>query len=134
MAMAMGRRGGGPSAEINMTPMIDVLLVLLIIFMVLQPALQAGVSVQAPPPGPGDPDGSTQLVLSIRPGPEYTLNAQPLDAARLTAQLRTVFADRPRRVLFIDAAPDLVYKDVIAAVDASRLAGVDVVGLTLPKR
>lgn len=128
MAMTTGRRGG-QVAEINMTPMIDVLLVLLIIFMVVQLGPRGGLSVQLPPPETTDPGGDTQLVLSIRPGPEYRINAQPVEAGRLTEALRGVFAERNRKVLFVDGSEELAYRDVVAAIDASRAAGVNVVGI-----
>ena len=133
MAMSVGGRRGGPSSDINMTPMIDVLLVLLIIFMVLQPTLQRGVEVQVPPveqrqaaPDQPNPD---QIVLEIQPGPRYSLNGIAVAPARLEAQLRGVFEDRPRKVLFVKGAETLVYGDVIAAVDAARGARIEVVGL-----
>jgi biopolymer transport protein TolR len=130
MAMTTGRARGGQQSDINMTPMIDVLLVLLIIFMVVQQGLQRGVSVQVPPATPsGHVQPAEQMVLTVRPGPEYALNAQPIPAARLTQMLQAVFAPRPRKVLFVDAAETLRYGEVIHAVDASRAAGVQVVGL-----
>ncbi|WP_420129339.1 ExbD/TolR family protein [Longimicrobium sp.] len=131
MAMTTGGRRGGSIGEINMTPMIDVLLVLLIIFMVVQQGLQRGLSVQVPPP----PDGQTQiaqtanLVLELAPGGDYRLNRQPVARERLAQELGAVFADRTRKVLFVRGAESLPYGEVIAAVDASRLAGVQVVGL-----
>lgn len=133
MSMGTGRRAG-QVAEINMTPMIDVLLVLLIIFMVLQLGPRGGLSVQLPPPDRADPGGDTQLVLTIRPGPEYHLNAQPVAEARLTETLRGVFAARTRKTLFLDGSGDLAYGDVVAAIDASREAGAELVGIFPPER
>lgn len=134
MAMSTGRRGG-QVAEINMTPMIDVLLVLLIIFMVVQAGPKSGLSVQIPPPDKPEAAGSdTQLVLSVGAGPEYRLNAQPVEPARLRQTLRGVLSERTRRVLFVDGASDVAYRDVVAAIDASREAGADVVGIFRPAR
>jgi biopolymer transport protein TolR len=130
MAMSTGGGKGGPSWQINMTPMIDVLLVLLIIFMVIQPTLQKGIEVQVPPveeqPSESTPD---QITLEIRPGPDYTINGIPVAAADLRAQIRGIFAERPRKVLFVKGAEDILYGDVVRAVDAARGAGIDVVGL-----
>jgi biopolymer transport protein TolR len=130
MAMSTGGGKGGPSWQINMTPMIDVLLVLLIIFMVIQPTLQKGIEVQVPPveerPSESTPD---QITLEIRAGPDYMINGIPVPAAELRAQIRGIFADRPRKVLFVKGAEDIVYGDVVRAVDAARGAGIDVVGL-----
>jgi biopolymer transport protein TolR len=130
MAMSTGGGKGGPSWQINMTPMIDVLLVLLIIFMVIQPTLQKGIEVQVPPveeqPSESTPD---QITLEIRPGPDYMINGIPVPAAELHSQIRGIFAERPRKVLFVKGAEDIVYGDVVRAVDAARGAGIDVVGL-----
>lgn len=131
MAMGVGGTGSGPTAEINMTPMIDVLLVLLIIFMVIQPTLQKGVEVQVPPVESqaaveAAPD---QIVLEIRPGPEYTINQLPVSGDNLERRIRGIFQDRPRKVLFVKGAETLIYGDVILAIDAARGAGIEVVGL-----
>jgi biopolymer transport protein ExbD/biopolymer transport protein TolR len=131
MAMEIGARRGGTISEINMTPMIDVLLVLLIIFMVVQQGLQRGLTVHVPPTErmetlPGRPES---LVLEVEPGGRYLLNRQPIERARLQETLTAVFAERNRKVLFVKGAEALPYGDVITAVDASRAAGVQVVGL-----
>ena len=129
MAMATGRRGG-PVASINMTPMIDVLLVLLIIFMVVQQGLQRGVPVQVPPPaaGPATQHGDA-IVLEVQAGGTFRINQQPVAAGALAATLAGVFAPRPRKVLFVKGHEGAAYADVVHAVDVSRTAGVEVVGL-----
>ena len=131
MAMTLGGRRGGTMGEINMTPMIDVLLVLLIIFMVVQQGLQRGLSVQVPPPRddrpvPVQPEN---LVLEVEPGGRYLLNRQPIARERLADELGAVFAGRARKVLFVKGAESLTYGEVVGAVDAGRMAGVQVVGL-----
>lgn len=133
MGMGVGGSKGGPTSDINMTPMIDVLLVLLIIFMVVQQGLQRGLSVQIPPlkdetAAPPAAADDTQLVLEIEPGPQYFVNRQPI-SSNLAAELTNIFRDRPRKVLFVKGAENLSYGEVVRAVDASRQAGVDVVGL-----
>ena len=136
MAMTTGGRRGGSIGEINVTPMIDVLLVLLIIFMVVQQGLQRGMGVQVPPPedaATAQPAGPDALVLALAADGGVRLNHQPLDAARLAEELAAVLEGRARRVLFVQAAEELPYGRVIAAVDQARLAGADVVGL-VPRR
>ncbi|MEW5928769.1 MAG: biopolymer transporter ExbD [Gemmatimonadota bacterium] len=132
MAMGVGGKKGGAMNEINMTPMIDVLLVLLIIFMVVQQGLQRGVAVQVPPVKKEKQEVAQnvdQIVLDIRPGPEYFLNQEPITQANLQARIQEVFAPRPRKVIFVKGAENLNYGQVIYAIDATRAAGVEVVGL-----
>ena len=132
MAMGVGGKKGGAMNEINMTPMIDVLLVLLIIFMVVQQGLQRGIAVQVPPIEQQEAEVAQnvdQIVLEIREGGEFFLNQQPIPAASLEERLREVFAPRPRKVIFVKGAENLNYGQVIRAVDATRAAGVEVVGL-----
>jgi biopolymer transport protein ExbD len=132
--MGVGGSKGGPQADINMTPMIDVLLVLLIIFMVVQQGLQRGISVQIPPP-PDEtdtaqrPPDDQQIVLQVEPGPQYLINALPVPATELRAKITEIYAPRPRKVIFVKGAENMTYGDVIFAVDAARAGGVTVVGL-----
>jgi biopolymer transport protein TolR len=134
MGMAAGGKKGGSMNEINMTPMIDVLLVLLIIFMVVQQGLQRGISVQIPPPKEKDevaqkePD-KDQIVLEVKSGPSYFINTSPVEAQQLAPRLKEIFAGRPRKVIFVKGEENLVYSDVVRAVDASREAGIEIVGL-----
>jgi biopolymer transport protein ExbD/biopolymer transport protein TolR len=129
MAMALAGKKAGTLADINVTPMIDVLLVLLIIFMVVQQGMQRGLAVQVPPVSPSVPGSPEQFVLEVRPGPEYLLNRQPIDPAGLEQTLREVFAPRARRVIFVKGAEGLSYGQVVLALDAARSAGVEVVGV-----
>lgn len=132
MGMSAGSPRGGPQASINMTPMIDVLLVLLIIFMVVQGQMQRGLAVQLPPP-PEAPDTHPQpaesFVLEVLPDGGYRLNQQPVAPGALRATLAGVFGPRARRVLFVKGDERASYAAVVGAVDASRAAGVTVVGL-----
>ena len=131
MAMGMAAQKGGMAAEINVTPMIDVLLVLLIIFMVVQQGMQKGLPVNVPPPQnermpPPTPD---PIVLELLPGGRFAINTQPVGGEGVQAAVARVFAGRPRKVLFVKAGEGLTYGEVASAVDASRAAGVEVIGL-----
>ena len=140
MGMSAGGNKGGPSADINMTPMIDILLVLLIIFMVVQQGLQRGLSVQVPPPKEKEeiaqkPPDDTQVVLEVDPGPVYKVNRQVVPPADLERFLRDVFSQRARKVIFVKGAENLSYGEVVRAVDASRAADITLVGLVpLPEQ
>jgi biopolymer transport protein TolR len=122
---------GGLKSDINMTPMIDIMLVLLIIFMIVQQGLQRGLSVLVPPvKEESEPTRAvSQVVLEVLPEQVYLLNQQPVAAAALEPQLRALFAARADKVIFVRGAETVTYGDVIVAVDAARAAGVQIVGL-----
>lgn len=137
-------RPGDPAAplvaEPNVTPMIDVLLVLLIVFMLVIPLNQHLLSIQLPveSPATGPADHRT-IILSVTPDgqggakPRYAVNQRPVAAGALTSELKRVFARRPDKVLFVAGSPAVLYQDVISAMDAARAAGVEVIAMA-PKR
>lgn len=134
MAISMGSTGKKNIADINMTPMIDVLLVLLVIFMIVVPQLQRSIDVQLPvdkPPSEADP--STQIVLEIDAAGNMTINTQAVRSEELEDRLREIYSARPDKVLFVKADGQVAYQDVIAAMDAARGAGVTVLGAMLPR-
>src|SRR5687767_1446542 len=119
-------------SEINMTPMIDVLLVLLVIFIITQPMLQLSLDVQLPieseeeataPPLP-------PIVLEIAANGAFRLNTQPV--TDLAGRLRQVFGERPDKVLFVKADPNVPFSKVTEAWDIAMGAGVEVLGAVLP--
>jgi biopolymer transport protein TolR len=131
MAMGVQGRRGGMAAAINVTPMIDVLLVLLIIFMVVQQGMRKGIDAVVPPPRDSTPrvDDPTSIVLEVLGGGRYAINRQPVGAEGLESAVARTFAGRPRKVLFVKGGEGLTYGEVVAALDATRAAGVQVVGL-----
>ena len=132
MAIAMGSSGRSGISDINMTPMIDVLLVLLVIFMIAQPLLQKTIDVQVPKERPDQQnDPSQQIVLEIKSGGVYEINTERVPEERLQARLLEIYSARPDKILFVKAAPDILYQDVIGAMDAARGAGVEVLGAVL---
>jgi biopolymer transport protein TolR len=133
MGMSVGKKKGGAMAEMNIVPLIDVLLVLLVIFMVIQQSMQKGISVQVPPvrettaeAAGASPD---QIVLEVRSGRQYYLNQQHVPAQNLQARLTEVYAPRPRKVIFVKADEDVTFGDVVFAVDTAKGSGIEVVGL-----
>lgn len=132
MAMATGGRKGSVH-DINVTPMIDVLLVLLIIFMISQPLSRMTLSVQVPPPAQPTNEKqapSNQIVLELPDNGSFAINGQPVPKSQLDAQLHAIFDPRPAKLLFIKPGPNRVYKDVIDAMDVARGAGIQVLGFT----
>jgi len=114
-------------AEPNVTPMIDVLMVLLIIFMFMIPASQRATYASLPEERPGGE--GTAIVLQVLPGGRVALNRQPLAVGELAARLRAVYAGRPDKVITVRGDGAATYQEVVTAIDIARGAGVAVVGL-----
>jgi biopolymer transport protein ExbD len=131
MAMTTGGSEGVRS-DINVTPMIDVLLVLLIIFMITQPLSRKALDIQVPPPNSTTQSSaaSNQIVLELADDGGYAINSQPVPKDQLDTQIHAVFDNRPAKLLFIKAGPNRLYQDVIDAMDVARGAGVQIIGFT----
>ena len=134
MSMSVGGGDRSLQSEINVTPLVDVVLVLLIIFMVATPILQMGLDVEVPPKvevtGPPPPSALTQLVISVKTDGIY-LNADKMASAKgLRDRLAPILVSRTTkdRVVFINADDSVAFETAVRAMDAAREAGAYKVG------
>ncbi len=131
MAFKMGG-SAQPNSEINVTPLIDVVLVLLIIFMVITPRVVHEISANLPSknqPIKKPKENSQQLVVAAYDNGEVALNTRVLEMGALHEELRIRLRSRAKKVVFLDAHPDLPYGHVIQVMDTVRDAGADRVGM-----
>jgi biopolymer transport protein ExbD len=135
--MSVGGPGGGPKSEINMTPMIDVLLVLIIIFMVITPLTPKGLEalVPQPPPPNQKPNLSDQrtVVIVVDKDHNYAINNEPTSEDKMGTRLEEIFKTRAERVVFVKGDNSLDFMWVAKAIDIAHGAGIDKVGLMTAK-
>ena len=132
MGMSIGG-GGGPKSDINMTPMIDVLLVLIIIFMVITPLTPKGLEALVPQPPPPNskpnPADDRTIVVTINKDHSMLVNTEPIAENLLQKRLEDIFKTRAERIMFVKGDPDIEYKWVAEVIDIGHGAGVDKIGL-----
>jgi biopolymer transport protein TolR len=134
--MAMAGVGGSPGSyksDINITPLVDVVLVLLIIFMVITPLLQMGYDVKVPPKATVDtpPPSMDQLIVSVTAQNRIYLNKEPLDKQALALRLSEILKNRRDKTVFLSADDAATYGEVALVMDTVRTAGANNIGIVL---
>jgi biopolymer transport protein TolR len=136
MAMDVGGAKGGPKSEINVTPLVDVMLVLLIIMMLIAPMLQKGVPVQLPLANNGTqkPDTQDQTVVSIDSQNQLWVNGLQYSKEEFGSHVKSALEDKKEKIVLLKADQDARYSAVMAAMDALRDAQIeDIALITDPK-
>jgi biopolymer transport protein ExbD len=139
MAISVGGKKGGPMADINVTPMADIMIVLLIIFMVITPMLQKGVDVKLPQAGNSKErkDEPKTIVVAVRKDTTTYLGTAKLDSqAQLLPQIKERLQDLPEgaRMIYLKADEGLPYAEVMKVMDLCREAGVEEVALIAERK
>ena len=137
MSMDLGGGKGGIKSDINVTPLVDVMLVLLIIMMLVAPLLQQGVSVKLPTAANyvDKPETSGQTVVAIAPDKSVYLNAKPLrPEEELGAKVKDLLENKNEKIVLIKADEAVDYSAVMGAMDELRKAGIEDIGLIIDRK
>jgi len=139
MGMTTGG-GGGYSSDINVTPMIDVLLVLLIIFMVIVPVTPKGLNALVPQPSKDQKQNNTsdrtivvQVIAVAGQLPQYKINETSVQKSELLPKLTEIYANRAEKVMFVKGDDDLNFSYIAEVIDIGKQATVDNIGIMTPK-
>ena len=136
MSMDVGGAKGGVKADINVTPLVDVMLVLLIIMMLVAPMLQQGVSVRLPKADNtvDKPETQGQTVVAIAANKTLYLNAKPVPEAELARKITELLESKTEKIVLIKADEEVEYGSVMAAMDQLRQAGIEDIGLITERK
>lgn len=136
MSMDVGGAKGGPKSDINVTPLVDVMLVLLIIIMLIAPMMQKGVDVALPEANnSGDkPDTADQTVVHIGPDSRLYVNAIEVSEGEAVARLQSALESKVDKIVYLKGDKDAPYGAIMKMMDALRGAGIESVGLITEKK
>ncbi len=134
MGMDVGGHSGGPKSEINVTPLVDVMLVLLIIFMILQPMLQMGYDVNVPPntpPNQAQVANPEQIIVSLTANGEIYLNKERVERSNLPIRLQEVLRNRGNKPVFFSCEDSVKYDQAMVVMDIVRNNGAKNIGIVM---
>jgi biopolymer transport protein TolR len=136
MSMDVGGAKGGVKADINVTPLVDVMLVLLIIMMLVAPMLQQGVSVKLPTATNtvDKPEVQGQTVVAIGRDKQMYLNAKPVQESEMATKVNELLENAKEKIVLIKADEEVEYGAVMAAMDQLRQAGIEDIGLITERK
>ena len=136
MAMDLGGAKGGIKSDINVTPLVDVMLVLLIIMMLVAPMLQQGVAIRLPTATNtiDKPEAQEQTVLTISRDKAYYVNAKLVSEAEMPTRLNELLENKKEKIVLIKAAEEVEYGAVMTAMDQLRAAGIEDIGLITERK
>ena len=136
MSMDVGGAKGGIKSDINVTPLVDVMLVLLIIMMIVAPLLQKGAPVRLPTAANSadKPETQDQTVVAVTASGEFYVNGVPIPDTDLQRRVTDILEDKTEKVVLIKADEDAAYGKVMEAMDELRAAGIEDMGLITERR
>ena len=136
MAMDLGGAKGGVKSDINVTPLVDVMLVLLIIMMLVAPLLQQGVAVKLPIAANtvDKPETQGQTVIAIGRNKELYINAKPVREGELATRVNEIIENQKEKIVLIKADEEVEYSAVMSAMDQLRQAGIEDIGLVTERK
>ena len=136
MSMDIGGAKGGIKSDINVTPLVDVMLVLLIIMMIVAPLLQKGAPVRLPTASNSadKPETQDQTVVAVTANGEYYVNGVPIPDTDLRRRVEEILEDKTEKIVLIKADEDASYGKVMEAMDELRAAGIEDMGLITERR
>jgi len=130
MAFATNQKEGDPVADINVTPLVDVMLVLLIIFMITTPLFERGIDVDLPRTATSNISGAERVILTIPTNKNYVyFNDQPVNRKKMGAYLKQIFKSRSDKTIYLFADKNVPYGRVLSVMDEVKQAGIVTVGL-----